>query len=82
MALGFDFIGTGLGAYGALVVSPINDLPGEPVKPFLHLAQSPFWVFALDECLPEMILFFAEKLRIATHCFGPVGEGINYTKFC
>ena len=65
-----------------MVVSPINDLPGGAVKPFLHLVQSPFGVFSLGECLPEMIHFFAEKLRIATHCFGPLGEGINYIKFC
>ena len=34
------------------------------------------------ECLPEMIHFFVEKLRIATHCFGPMDEGINYTNIC
>ena len=82
MTLSFDFIGSGLGTCSALVVSAINDLSGGPVKPFLHLVQSPFWVFALGECLPEMIHFFVEKLRIATHCFGPMGEGINYTKLC
>ena len=82
MTLGFDFIGSGMDACSALVVSPINDLPGGPVKPFFHLVQSPFWVFTLDECLSEMIHFFAENLRIATHCFGPMGEGINCTKFC
>ena len=82
MTLGFDFIGSGLGACGALVVSPINDLLGWPVKHFLHLVQSPFGVFTLGECLPEMIHFFAEKLRIATHCFGPMGEGIIYTNTC
>ena len=82
MTLAFDFIGSGLAACGALVVSPINDLPGGPVKPFLHLVQSPFWVFTLDECLPDMIHFFTEKLSIAAQYFGPMGEGINYTKFC
>ena len=82
MTLGFDFIGSWLGACSALVVSPIIDLPGGPVNPFLYLVQSPFWVFTLGECLPEMIHFFVEKLRIATHCCGPMGEGINYTKFC
>ena len=65
---GFNFIGSGLGACGILVVSPINDLPGGPVKPFLHLVQSPFRLFTLGECPPEMIHFFVEKLRIATHC--------------
>ena len=82
MALGFNFIGSGLGACGALVVSLIIDLTGGPIKPFHHLVQIPFRVFTLGECLPEMIHFFAEKLRIATHCLGPMGEGINYTKFC
>ena len=82
MTLGFNFIGSGLGACGALVVNPINDLHGGPVKPFLHFIQSPLWVFKLGECLPEMIHFFAEKLRIVTDWFGPTGEGINYSKFC
>ena len=82
MVLGFNFIVSGLGTCGALVVSPFIDLTGGPNKPFLHLVQSPFWVFTLGECLPEMIHFFVEKLRIATHCFDPMGEGINYTKFC
>ena len=75
--LGFDFIGSGLGACGAQVVIPINDLPAWPVKPFLHLVQSPLWVFTLGECLPVMIHFFVKKLRIETHCFGPRGEGIT-----
>ena len=82
MTLGFDFIGSGLGTCSAPVVSPINDPPGGPVKPFLHLVQSPLWVFTLGECLPEMIHFLVEKLRVATHCFGPMGEGVNYTGFC
>ena len=50
MALVFDFIGSGLGTSGALVVSPIIDLTGGPIKPFLYLVQSPFgylhWVSA------------------------------------
>ena len=70
MTLGIDFIGSGPGTHSALVVSPISDLPGLPVKPFLRLVQSPFWVFLLGECLPEMIHFFVEKLRIATNYFG------------
>ena len=37
MILGFDFIGGWLGACSALAVSPIIDLTGRPVKPFLHL---------------------------------------------
>ena len=79
MTLGFDFIGSGLGTYGTLIVSLISNLPGEPVKPFLHIVQSLFRVFALDECLPVVIHFFVEKLRIATHCLGPMGEGLDKT---
>ena len=82
MTRGFNFIVSGLGACGAQVVSPINYLPGEPVRPFLHLVPSPFWVSTLGECLPYKIHFFVEKLRIATHCFCPMGDGINYTTFC
>ena len=55
MTLGFDFIGSGLGACSALVVIPINDLTGGPVKPFPYLVQSPLRIFTLGECLPEMI---------------------------
>ena len=82
IALGFNFIYSNLGICSALVVSLIIDLTGGSFKPFLHLVQSLFWVFTLGVCLPEMIHFFAEKFRIATHCFGPMGEGISYTKFC
>ena len=81
MALGFDFTSSRLGACSALVVSLIKYLTEGPVKPFLYLVQSSFWVFTWVECLPEMIHFFAETFRVATHCFGPMGEGINYTKF-
>ena len=37
MTLGFNFIGGGLGACGALAVSPIIDLTGRSSKSFLHL---------------------------------------------
>ena len=80
MTLGFDFISSGLGTCGALAVSPTIDLTGRPVKPFLYLVQSPFGVFTLGDCLPVMFHFFV-KIRIATNCFGPMGEGTNYTKF-
>ena len=56
MTLGFAFIGSGLGTYSTLVVSPINELPAGPVKSFLYLVQSPFWVFTVGECLPEIPL--------------------------
>ena len=82
MTLCFNFIGGGLGACGALIVSLISNLPGGPAKPFLHLVQSPYKVFELGKCLLEVIHFLVEKLRIATHCLGPIGEGVNNTKFC
>ena len=82
MTLGFTFIGGGLGTCSVLIVSPISNLPAGPVKPFLQLVQNPFRVFALGECLPGVIHFFAEKLRIDTDCLGPMGEGVNNTKFC
>ena len=81
MTLGFDFIGSGLGPSGALAVSPTIDLTGRPVKPFLYLVQSQIGVFTLSECLPEVLHFLVEKIRIATNCFGPMGEGTNNTKF-
>ena len=64
MTLGFDLIGSGLSTCGALVVSSINDIPVGPIKSFLHPVQSPFRVFTLAECLPEVIHFFAEKVRL------------------
>ena len=75
MTLGFDFIGSGLGVCGALAVNPTIDLNGRPVKPFLYLVQSPFEVFTLGECLPEMLHFFVENIRIATNWFWPDGCG-------
>ena len=82
MTLGFNFIVSGLGTCSALVVSPINNLPGGPVKPFLHLVQNQLWVFTLDECLPEMISLFAEKFGLPHTVILTMGEVINYTKFC
>ena len=68
----FDRLGT--------VIAPIIDLSGRPVKPFLHLVQSPFGVVTLGESLPEVLLFFLEQLRIAAHGGGPVGEGLDDTE--
>ena len=82
MTLGFSLIGGGLGACGALIESPISNLPGRPVESFLRFVQSPFRVFALGECLSEVIHFFVEKVKITTHCLGPMGEGVNNIKFC
>ena len=67
VTLGFDFIGNRLGTSGALAVSPIIDLTRRPVKSSLYLAQSPFQVFTLGKCLPDMVHFLLEKLRIATY---------------
>ena len=75
VTLGFDFIGYRLGTCRALAVSPIIDLPGRPVKSFLHLVQRPFGIFTIGESLPDMTHFFLEKLRIATHSFNPMGKG-------
>ena len=38
---------------------------------YLHLVRG----------LPEMVLFFLEQLRLAAHSGGPMGEGVDYTKF-
>ena len=65
----------------ALVVNLIIDLTGRPVESFLHHVQSPFGIFAFGESLPEMVLFLLEQLRLATHCCGPMGEGVDDTKF-
>ena len=58
-----------------LVFSPISNLPEGPVKPFLHLVKSPPRVFTFGECLPEVIHFLVEKLRISYTLFGPYGWG-------
>ena len=28
-----------------------------------------------------MVLFLLEQLSLAAHCGGPMGEGVDYTKF-
>ena len=74
----FDFIVGRLG----IIVAPIIDLSGRPVKYFLHLVQSPFWVFAfLCESLPEVLLFLLDQLRLAAHSGGPMRMGLDNTKF-
>ena len=47
---------------------------------FSTLVQSPFRVFALSETFPEVFFFLFEQLRITAHSFGPMGEGVDYTK--
>ena len=64
-----------------IVGAPIIDLSGRPVESFLHLVQSPLGIFALGESLPEVILLLLEQLRIAAHSGGPMGEGLDNTKF-
>ena len=81
VALSFDFIGGTLGRCSALVASHINFLTGRPVESFLHLVQSPFGIFAVSESLSEMVLFLLEQLRLAAHCFSPMEEGVDDTKF-
>ena len=81
MTLIFNFIGDRLGSCCALDVGLINYLTVRPVESFLHLVQSPFRIFAFDESLPEVVLFLLEQLRLATHCGGPIGEGMDDTKF-
>ena len=77
VTLVFDFICGRLGNCGA----PITSLSGRPVESFLHLVQSPFGIFAFSESLPEVVLFLLEQLRLAAHCGGPMGEGVDYTEF-
>ena len=76
MTLVFNFIGGRLGTCGA----PISSLSGGLVKSFLHLVQSSFGIFAFSESLPEMVLFLLEQLRLAAHCGGPMGKGVDNTK--
>ena len=66
MTLGFNFIGNRLGTCSVLAVGLIIDLTGWPGKSFLHLVQSPFGIFTIAKCFPEMLHFFLEKLRIST----------------
>ena len=64
-----------------IIVAPIINLPGRPVKSFLHLVQSPLRIFIVGESFPEVLLFFLKQLRIAAHSGGPVGEGLDNTEF-
>ena len=64
-----------------IIIAPIIALPGRPVESFLHLVQSPLRIFAVGESPPEVLLFFLKQLRIAGHGGGPMGEGLNDTKF-
>ena len=81
MALTLNFSGGSRGTVSTLVINPINGLTGALVKPFLHFVQSPLWILAFSESLPEMLFLLFEQLRIAAHCLGPMGEGVYNTKF-
>ena len=80
VALILNFSGGSRGTVSTLVVNPINGLTGRPVEPFLHLVQSPFGILAFGDSLPVVFFFLFEELRIAAHCLGPMGEGVNNTK--
>ena len=64
-----------------IAVAPYIDLSGRPVKPFLHLVQSPFRVVTVSESFPEVLLFFLKQPRITAHGGSPVGEGLDDTEF-
>ena len=81
MTLTLNFSGGSRGTVRTLVINPINGLTGGLVEPFLHFVQSPLGILAFSESLPEMLFFLFEQLRIAAHCLGPMGEGVNDTKF-
>ena len=81
VTLTLNFSGGSRGTVSTLVINPINDLTGGLVKPFLHFVQSPLGILEFGESLPEMFFFLFEQLRIAAHCLGPMGEGVNDTEF-
>ena len=81
MTLTLNFSGGSRGTVSTLVINPINGLTGGLVEPFLHFVQIPRGIPAFSESLPEMLFFLFEQLRITAHCLGPMGEGVNDTKF-
>ena len=81
VTLTLDFSGGSRSVVSTLVVNHINSLSGGLVKPFLHFVQSPLGILAFGESLPEMFFFLFEQLRLAAHCLGPMGEGVDDTEF-
>ena len=77
MPLIFNFMVGRLG----IVSAPIIDLFGRLVESPLHLVQSPPGVSAFGDSPPEVLLFLSEQPRPAAHSEGPMGEGLNNTKF-
>ena len=80
VTLTLNFSGGSRDTVSTLVVNPISNLTGGPVKPFLHFVQRPLGILALGESLPEVFFFLFEQLRIAAHSLGPMGEGVDDTK--
>ena len=80
MTLTLNFSGGSRDAVSTLAINPINGLTGGLLEPFCHFVQSPHGILALSESLPEMFFFLFEQLRIAAHCLGPMGEGVDNTK--
>ena len=81
VTLTLDFPVGSRGTISTLFVNPINGLTGGLVKSFLNFVQSPLGILTFSESLPEMFFFLFEQLRFAAHCLGPMGEGVNDTKF-
>ena len=81
MTLTLNFFGGSRGTVSTLVINPINGLTGGFVELFFYFVQSPLGILEFSESLPEMLFFLFEQLRIAAHCLGPMGEGVDDTKF-
>ena len=64
------------------LLAHIIDLTGRPGKSFFHLVQGPHRVITIGKRLPEMLHFLLKELKVATDCFGPMGEGTNDTIYC
>ena len=82
MTLGFDFIRGGLSTSSVLGISAVASQVSKLRDPYFHPVYDPFGVLAVNECLPEVVHFFMEKLRFVAYCSGPVGKCITYTIFC
>ena len=74
MTLCCDFIGGGLGAIGAMVVSLITSYTGGLSKPSFHPIKGPFGALKVSECFPEVLHFCLEKLRFIANYFCPVSS--------
>ena len=79
VALTLNFLGGSRGTCGTLVDNPINDLTGRPVESFLHLVQSPLWIFTSGESFLRWSFFCMSNSGLLHTRFGPVREGVNDT---